>query len=203
MRRLIANTTFVLLGALVAGCPNKQLGDPDWVEREVTWGEPADGLQAGLARREYKPGKTPGPREALYGLRLRNVSRRPIRVLSPIKPRFGEPVLPPAGDESVAITFEYEGSGGTKTRRFSAANRPLVYTIEPGDERTTEVRLDARDFGHDELAPGRLRGVYENAQRQIDYAGAGNAPVTGIWTGRATSGWIEIEGGAVEQTKSQ
>jgi hypothetical protein len=191
--RIVAIAIFVMLGAFAAGCMNRQLGDPRWTEGTVAWGEAVDGLKVGLARREYEAGHAPGVGQVYLGLHLLNVSGREVKLLWPLKPKFGQPVMPLKGDESVAVAFEYESSAGKKAARFPPPNRPLTHALRPGEERSMEVRLGPGEFGMERFAAGRLVGVYENRQGTIDYGDAGEGPVSGLWTGRASSGAVEIE----------
>jgi hypothetical protein len=187
--------------AFLMGCTNRQLGDPRWTEGAVAWGEPVDGLKVGLARREYEAGAAPGVGQVYLGLHLLNVSGREMKLLWPLKPKFGQPVMPLKGDESVAVVFEYGSSAGQKTARFPPPNRPLTYTLRPGEERSMEVRLGPGEFAMERFAAGRVVGVYENRQGVIDYGDAAEGPVSGLWTGRAVSGAVEVEGSRIAATQ--
>ena len=180
-----------LLVASLAGCVNKQLGDPEWKEESVAWGVAVNGLQVGLAKREYPAGRAPGVGEVYLGLRLRTVSGRELKVLWPLKPVFGEPLWPLAGDESVAIELVYESGAGQKSVKFKPPNRPMVYAIRPGEERVMAVRLATKDLGVERFAEGTLLGVYENRQGAIAYGQ--EERVDGLWIGRAASGIVQVK----------
>jgi hypothetical protein len=192
-RRMLVSAIVVALTLCVGGCQNKPFWEPDWKEGEVAWGDAVDGLRVGLANRVYEPGRGPAVGVVAFGLRLKNESGREMRILWPLKPRFGEPVLPLKGDESVAVVLEYETEGGVKTAKFTPPNRPIVYRIPPGEERAMEIRVGPEKFGIPKIAGGRVRGVYENRQGAIDYGTAGEAPVGGVWTGRVVSGSVQVE----------
>jgi hypothetical protein len=128
-----------------------------------------------------------------FGLRLKNESGREMRVLWPLRPRFGEPVLTLKGDESVAVVLEYDTEGGSKTAKFTPPSRPIVYRIAPGEERAMEIRVGPEKFGVQKIAGGRIRAAYENHQSSIDYGSAAEEPVHGVWTGRAVSGSVPVE----------
>jgi hypothetical protein len=192
----MTSTSVTALACLIlvsGGCASKPFWQPAWKEGEVAWGEAVDGLRVGLGNRVYEPGKGPAVGVSAFGLRLKNESEREMRILWPLKPRFGEPVLPLKGDESVAVVLEYETEGGLKTAKFTPPNRPIVYRIAPGEERAMEIRVGPEKFGVAKIAGGGVRGVYENRQGAIDYGTAGEAPVDGIWTGRAVSGSVQME----------
>jgi hypothetical protein len=189
--RIAGCMIFALLTGLTAGCQNRLLG-PFWKEGEVAWGEAVNGLRVGLAPREYQAGKEPGPGQRYFGLKLRNETRRKLKVLWPLKPRFGEQALALKGDESVAVVLEYETEGGVKTARFEPPKRPLLYIIEPGEEQLIEVRVVPEKFEMKQFAAGRVTAAYENRQAAIDYGGPDDEPVSGIWTGRAASGSVEV-----------
>ena len=184
----------VLFVGVLSGCSNnKPYWEPNWKEAEYAWGEPVDGLRVGIAKRVYDPGRGPPAAVASFGFRLKNESGRELKVLWPLKPRFGEPVLPLKGDESVAVVLEYETEGGVKTARFAPTNRPMVYRILPGEERAMEVRAGPEKLGVEKIAGGRMRAIYENQQGMIDYGSAGEEPVRDVWTGSAVSGSVPIE----------
>lgn len=180
------------IGVTLLGCTNRQLGDPQWREEAVSWGEPVNGLRVGLARREYPAGKAPGVGEVYLGLRLKNVSGNEMKVLWPLKPEFGEPKWPLAGDESVVLEIRYQGAAGEKELKFKPPNRPMAYTIGPGEERVIAVRLAARDFGVERFSEGTISAAYENRQREISYGA--EERVAGLWVERALSGAVAIEG---------
>ena len=152
-----------------------------------------DGLRVGLVNRVYDPGAGPAAGVVTFGLRLKNESGREMKILWPLKPRFGEPVLPLKGDESVAVVLEYEAEGGFKTAKFTPQNRPILYRIAPGEERGMEIRVGPEKFGVEKIAGGRVRAAYENRQSAIDYGSAGEEPVRDVWTGRVVSGSVPIE----------
>lgn len=190
----ISFTALTWLVFVSAGCSQqKPFWEPKWKEGDVAWGEAVNGLRLGLANRVYDPGAGPGAGVVTFGLRLKNESGREMKILWPLKPRFGEPVLPLKGDESVAVVLEYETEGGTKTAKFTPPNRPIVYRIKPAEERAMEIRVGPEKFGVSKIAGGRMRAVYENQQSAIDYGSAGEEPVRDVWTGRAASGIVELE----------
>lgn len=188
MSRLFYIVVFVLL----AGCSGKQLGD-DHTDGAPVWGAPVNGLQVGISRRKYDEGKQPDPQQNYYVVQVRNVSKGRVKVLRPVEPRWGEAKAMLSGDESARLVINYDSSAGLKTGTFKPSVKPLLQEMEAGEILTMELRLSPSRFEMQKFVGGRLSATYSNQQSTIDYGSAGTGPVSGIWTGEATSGSVAVE----------
>jgi hypothetical protein len=170
---------------------------PGHADSAVAWGEAKDGLQIGVARRTYEPGREPAGKPAntvYYAMVVRNVGKGELKFMWPGEPGFGSPVFPLAGDESVRVTAVYSPGGEAKHRysEVRPTKKPAVAPLEPGVHREFEFRLTPGKFGVGSMSGGRFWAVYSNQQATIDY-GQGNGGVTsGVWTGEVKSGEIAV-----------
>lgn len=182
----------VASSAFVAGCQGHGLNERDYVEDPVQWGPAVNGLQVGLAKRTYEPGKAPGANQIYFMVQMRNVTGHSMSILAPTV--IGG-VLPEkrVGDESVSVNLIYDSAAGLKTASFTPANKPVVYEMESGKDYNLEARLAPVKFGIDRFLPGRMTATYSNAQASIKYDSLGGKSVDGLWTGEARSGSVEVD----------
>jgi hypothetical protein len=193
--KFCAFVIFAMSLALVSGCQGHGLNDREHVEDAVQWGPAVNGLQVGLAKRTYEPGKAPGAGQIYFVVQMRNVTGHSMSILAPIK--IGG-VLPEkrAGNESVGVMLVYDSAAGLKTAAFTPADKPVVYEMEPGKDYNLEARLAPSRFGIDRFLPGRMTAAYSNAQASIKYDSLGGKSVDGLWTGEARSGSVAVEVGS-------
>jgi hypothetical protein len=185
-------TFLILLLTALAGCQGHRLGQRDYSDDAIQWGEPVSGLQVGLGRRNYDAGTEPGRGQVYFTVQLRNVSGRSLSVLAPTKIRGTMPEKL-SGDETVAVTLAYEGAAGAKPAVIKPENKPVVQTLEPGQEFPMELRLAPDSFGLKRFVTGCVVAAYSNRQASIKYSAMGGEPTTGLWTGEARSGAVSIE----------
>lgn len=182
---------FAALGILLGGCASYAPGLAPHRDEGVQWGEPAGGLKVGAARRTYAPGHEPERDRIYLTVRLLNVTDHRIRILAPL-PDGITITENLAGDETVKLTATYDGGAGIKTTQFTPSKKPIVQAIEPGQDYRVELRLSPAAFGLDRFAAGRMSVTYSNAQDTIRYRSMNDEPVTGLWTGNATSGAVNL-----------
>jgi hypothetical protein len=189
----LAHATQILVTLVfLAGCGGKQLGD-DYTDTQPTWGTPANDLQIGLATRTYDPGKAPDAKQIYYVAVIRNIGKKSIKVLRPVEPRFGQPQLPLAGDESAMVQVKYESGAGSKTATYKPSKKPITQELAPGEAITMELRLSPARFGLDRFVDGKISASYSNQQTTIEYGAWSEGPASGIWTGEITSGELPLE----------
>jgi hypothetical protein len=179
----------------LAGCKGYELDRKTFSDDTIQWGEPVNGLQVGIARREFVSGAAPaGSGVEYYSVHLKNVTKRELTILSPValKGNLPEDL---AGDESVHVKLFYDtgAAGGVKTGEFKPVKRPVIQVMEPGMSYALELRLAPEKFGLRRFEPGRLSAVYSNRQESIRYKTMGDQPVRSIWTGEAKSGTVIVE----------
>jgi hypothetical protein len=181
-----------LLVALLAGCQGYDLNSRNYADDAIQWGQAVNGLQVGLARRTYKAGTAPGSEQIYFAVLLRNVTGRPLSILAPTK-LIGAATEKRAGDESVRITLDYDGAPGAKAAEFKPEDKPAVQIMEPGKDYLLELRLSPGKFGLARFFPGRITATYANAQATIKYDRMGGAVTSGLWTGEAHSGAVNVD----------
>lgn len=186
-------TSLVLAVVLLAGCEGKNaLLAPKYEDEGVQWGEARDGLQVGLARRNYVEGKEPGRGQEYFAIHLRNVGSKTVSVLSPVA-GFGTIPEELGGDETVSVVLTYDSAAGVKTGEFRPFKKPVVQTLGPGEGFKMELRLAPGRFGLDRFLSGRMTATYANGQGAIKYKSVGDAETSGLWTGSVTSGAVLVE----------
>jgi hypothetical protein len=187
-----------VLLTLLTGCQGYELNARDYADDPIQWGQPVNGLQAGLARRMYKPGTAPGSGQIYFAVLLRNVTGRPLSILAPTK-LGGAATEKRAGDESVRVTLDYDGAPGAKAAEFKPPDKPVVQIMEPGKDYSLELRLSPSKFGLARFVPGRITATYANAQATIKYDRMGGAVTSGLWTGEARSGAVSVDAPTTQQ----
>jgi hypothetical protein len=191
--RFFVCSIFTMLIASAGGCKGYGLDEKPYTDDGTQWGQAVNGLQVGLARRNFEAGKAPGIDQTYFLVQLRNVSGKPLSILAPTA--MGG-VIPEkrAGDESVSVKLIYDSAAGVKTAVFTPPNKPVVQVMEVGKDYNLQVSLSPAKFGLDQFVPGRLSAAYSNAQETIKYDTMGEQSVTGLWTGDARSGTVKLDG---------
>lgn len=191
-------SAFSIVAMLLGGCAEvDKFAKPGYADEAVAWGEARDGLQIGVARRTYEPGREPAGKSAstvYYAMVVRNVGKGELKFMWPGEPSFGSPVFPLAGDESVRVAAVFSPAAGGKDRfsEVRPTKKPAIAPLGPGEQREFEFRLTPGKFGVSTFSGGRFWAVYSNQQDRIDY-GEGNGGVTsGVWTGEVKSGEIVV-----------
>lgn len=195
------NRLLLTILLLLAGCEGRQLDAPRYADEAILWGEAVNGLEVGIARRAYEAGFAPGKDQDYYSIHLRNVTKKDLKVLSPVAlPGY----IPedPAGDESVKVVLTYDSAAGVKTASFTPPKKPVVQTLEPGRILKLELRLSASKFGMDRFVSGKISATYTNGQGAIKYSTLGGESVGGLWTGEARSGSVQVDAPAPATQKS-
>ena len=192
----------VVFAVLLAGCQGHELIPHNYSDEPIQWGEPVNGLQIGLAQRTYKEGSEPGRYQRYFTVVLRNVGSRSLAILAPTSVGGTIPEKL-AGDESVSVTFSYEGAAAASVKPavFKPTNKPVVQYMEPGKNYPLELRLSPSKFGRDDFVAGRIIAAYSNAQSSIRYTSMGGEPTTGLWTGEVRSGPVAIDASAAITTQ--
>jgi hypothetical protein len=182
----------LLLIPLLAGCKGYGLNEVPYTEDLTHWGQAVNGLQVGIARRNYNPGAEPTARQIYLIVRLKNATKDWMSILAPtaIQGAMTEPL---AGDESVGVKLVYDSAAGVKTGEFRPRDKPVVQTMEPGKSYNLEIRLSPGKFGLDRFVAGTITAVYSNAQPAIKYDRQGGQAVSGLWTGEARSAPMILE----------
>jgi hypothetical protein len=183
--------SFPLMLALLAGCRGYGLNERNYADEGVQWGQSVNGLQVGLARRNYTPGTEPGTGQIYLTVQLRNASNQLLSILAPATISGTVPEKR-AGDESVSVKLAYDSAAGMKTAEFTPPNKPVVQVMEPGKTYNLEVRLSPGRVGLDRFVSGRITAIYSNAQQTIKYDAMGEAN-KGLWTGEARSGTVKLD----------
>jgi hypothetical protein len=187
----VARLTLAALSIVfLVACQNTDPLAPKYSEESVSWGQPVNGLQVGLARRVYQPGKEPGYGQQYFTVILRSTSGKELRVLSPTG-TSGTIPRKLAGNESVGLRLDYAQGDGKQKAWFRPVVRPALQTLDRDHDYRLEVRLSASKFGLDRFGAGTMTATYVNEQTEIRYADDGE-PVRGLWTGEATSGAVEV-----------
>ena len=191
-------SVIAMFAMLVGGCAEvDKFTKPGYADEAIAWGEAKEGLQIGVARRSYEPGREPAGKPAnmvYYAMFVRNVGRGELKFMWPGEPGFGSPVFPLAGDESVKVAAVFSPAGGGKDRfsEVRPTKKPAIAPLGPREQREFEFRLTPKKFGVGSMSGGRFWAVYSNQQDRIDY-GEGNGGVTsGVWTGEVKSGEVAV-----------
>ena len=191
----LAITAVLVLTCIAFACaqfdvptiPKAKLETPEPIGT-IYWGEPANGLRAGLAVKG--PGGGEGEKILVGGPRapgvklsctLMNVSDRPIRLLHPFRPPLNDADVLWMSPSGPARSSEYPG----------VAAHPI--TLEPGDELTVEREYRARPSDRTPYER-TLQFEYSNAvTASLHQDGQGWKTIDGLWTGRVTSGVLPVK----------
>jgi hypothetical protein len=185
---------FMLL--LLNGCQHASPPEaPRWTTGPLHWGEPVNGLQAGLARRVMvlPPGSSRSRSDAPAHVEfhLQNVSDEPIRLIEPVISCQGRSPGRPLVDAS----FVTADGDAYRAGYLSASPDVLVKIVElaPGESRSVlgqfggELRLGPYVWGLGSPVEGQCRLSYHNRQPSVVSLGGPNLDHTethsGLWTG--------------------
>ena len=173
---------FVLACVAPAGGCKARLADPQRA-RTLQWGEPVDGLQAGLAVNHYRPGKKAWL-SVTYA--IRNVGETPLRIVSLPHYTGSSRYYPTRGP------LEVRGAPRPWLAPLEEAPTPetAYELLEPGAQATLTGGIDPGHYRLGGTFDAQLTFVYEVDQPPGGEVTEGAVPP---WIGRARSAPVRAQ----------
>ena len=178
--------TVIAVALLVGGCGGR-LVDADR-RGEVRWGEPVDGLQAGLSVNQYRPGKQA---RLVVTYAIRNVGEEPLRVMG--LRHYAGPTRYYPGRGPVEVDDRSSRTRRVEPLSEGSAPASAYDFLEPGDQVTLTGGIDPGHYRQGAVFDVKVTFVYE-LRSPVALPTTDEADnAARLWTGRAESAPVKAK----------